>query len=308
MKKFLTMTALVFATCGAAQAETEATGEVFARIGDTVLTQDMLDAAFSRIPEEHRLTFIRDGKKVDQLVKQILTNMVMADQAREAGFDKTPLVAGRVELAENKALTEAWLDEKVRQTPDPDYEALAREYYLVHPEQFMTEPTWDVTHLLIKPEGRGEAEARLLAEDLLEKVNENPDAFDQLVKEYSEDRTVEDNGGRLTGLRNGQTVKAFEAAMKALQNPGDFSGVVKTQFGYHIIRLDGKKAARQMSFDEVKPAMIAREKSEFKDKSRTRYITEAISKAPLEFEEGAVEKMLKRYFGENLENAPDYNP
>jgi peptidyl-prolyl cis-trans isomerase C len=295
----------LLALCGATWCYAEGDDEhVFARIGDVVLTQEMLDAAFSRIPEEHRLGFIRDSKKVDQLVKQILTNMILAEQARAESYDENPMVAGRIRLAENKALTEAWLEERVRRSPDPDYEALAREFYLLNPDQFMTELTFDATHLLIKAEERTAEAARALAEDLRRQTLDDPGSFDRLIQQYSEAQEASRNGGRLAGIKTGQTFEAFEAAALALEQPGQFSDVVETPWGFHIIRLDAVNEPSKIPFDEVRQRLMASQKAAHLEKLRTRIVTEAVSVAPLEFPEGAVENMLMRYFGEDFGIAP----
>ncbi|NNJ65487.1 MAG: hypothetical protein HKP16_07965, partial [Xanthomonadales bacterium] len=83
--------------------------EVFAYQGGVVLTQQELDAAFSAIPEAQRLAFIRDGGKVDQLVKTLLRRKAVAVDAERADYPEDPLVADRVRLAAQKELAEAWL-------------------------------------------------------------------------------------------------------------------------------------------------------------------------------------------------------
>ena len=74
--------------------------------------------------------------------------------------------------------------------------------------------------------------------------------FAELAKEYSEGPS-KDNGGDLGYFPRGAMVKAFEDAAFALDE-GEISDVVETQFGYHIIKLTGKKAQRNVPFEEVK--------------------------------------------------------
>lgn len=58
--------------------------EVLAYQGDAVLTHDMMEGAFSRIPEDLRLIFVRDGEKVDQLVRSLLQSEVVAMDAEKS--------------------------------------------------------------------------------------------------------------------------------------------------------------------------------------------------------------------------------
>jgi parvulin-like peptidyl-prolyl isomerase len=90
--------------------------------------------------------------------------------------------------------------------------------------------------------------------------------FPALAKELSEDPTATSNGGRLSWFPRGAMDPVFELAAFGLRNPGDLSEPVLSSFGYHIIRLEGRKPARQLQFDEVKVKII--------DEMRTNYVNE----------------------------------
>ena len=83
-----------------------------------------------------------------------------------------------------------------------------------------------------------DAQAKAKAQDVLNKVNAGGD-FAELAKQYSQDSSAS-NGGDLGYLSKGQTVPEFESALFAFQ-PGQVSGLVKTQYGYHIIKVTDKK-------------------------------------------------------------------
>jgi hypothetical protein len=88
--------------------------------------------------------------------------------------------------------------------------------------------------------------------------------FSALAKEYGEDPT-KDRGGDLGWFTKGRMVKPFEDAAWGLKD-GQISGIVETQFGYHIIKKVGHKAARKKKFDEVKEqiekSLVAKKKNE----------------------------------------------
>ena len=75
--------------------------------------------------------------------------------------------------------------------------------------------------------------------------------FAELAKKHSEDPGNAAKGGDLGWFAKGRMVKPFQDALDALQNTGDISPVVTTTFGYHIIRLDGRKPGSQRPFEEV---------------------------------------------------------
>ncbi len=110
-----------------------------------------------------------------------------------------------------------------------------------------------VEHILIKVkpnDPKSDEEAKAKAEKVLALVKEGKD-FAALAKEYSDDPSAAQNSGDLGFITKGTTVKPFEDAAFAMK-PGETSGLVKTQFGYHILKVLAKKEARTQTLDEVK--------------------------------------------------------
>lgn len=278
--------------------------KVFAYQGDVVLTQQELDAAFSGIPEAQRLAFIRDGAKVDQLVKSLLTRKAVAADADRASFGADPAVAARVRLAAQKELAEAWLEQVVGNAPAADFEALAREDYLVNPHHYRSAGVVDISHILIGAETRSETEAKHLATSLRGWLEKDPSRFDQLIIEYSDDPEKARNQGRYPEVGPGQTAPAFEQAAFGLEEPGAISQPVKTQFGYHIIRLNGRSGGEVPPFDEIENQAIERARLEYLESYRARYLR-SLLKEPIVIPDGAVDIMARRHFGEDLARAPE---
>lgn len=278
---------------------------VFARQGEVVLTQDELDAAFSRIPEIHRLAFIRDGERVDTLVQNLLRTKQVAADAKANDYDEEKLVILRTQMAVEKELAEAWVQQIVANMPPVDYAALAYEYYLAHPEEYQTPETVDVTHLLIKSDTRPEQEALETARDLLTQLRDDPAQFDEFVMKYSEDPAKNGNRGRYPRMQRGQMVLPFEEAAFAMTEPGAISDLVQTRYGFHIIRFNGRTAPETIPFEQVKPLATEQAKQRYADDFRRNYLLKLV-REPIEIPDGAIETMARRYFGENLELAPDY--
>lgn len=278
---------------------------VFAYQGGAVLTQTGIDAAFSRLPEEHRLTFIRDGTQVDRLVRNIMKSEVLALDAIENGFADDPVVRERMILAVHKELAGAWMDQIRKNAPEADYEAMAYEDYLANPEDYQTPQYIDVTHILIGTDERTDEEALALAQDVREQALASPDAFTRLVMEYSDDPAKARNEGSYLRVSRGQMAEPFEKAAFALEKEGDVSTPVKTNYGYHIIRLDERYEPRKRPFEEVRDDAVAQMKQRHVNEYQETYITGLLAEG-IVLPEGSVQVMLKRYFGEDLENAPQY--
>ena len=111
------------------------------------------------------------------------------------------------------------------------------------------------SHILITvaqdADAAAKAQARTKAEQLLKDVKAGKD-FAALAKEHSQDPGSAVNGGDLGFFEQGQMVGPFNDAAFSMQ-PGATSDLIETQFGYHIIRVAEKQAARTIPLDDVRP-------------------------------------------------------
>jgi len=271
--------------------------------GDVVLTQAEIDAAFSKIPEGLRLPFIRNGEKVEALVRNLLRTKVLADEARKAGYDKDALQAIRIQLAGESELATDWLNKVISEAPDVDFEVIALENYTLNPGAWQSPEMIDVSHILISSETRSNKAAEEIAQDLWEQLEADPSLFDSMVAEYSDDPSKVKNFGRFPQVKREEMVKSFEEAAFAMKTPGQISEPVETEYGFHIIRLNEYIPPAPLPFEDVKEQAIAQARKEYLDEYRTRYLKQVLDN-PIVLPDGAAEEMAKRYFGENLELAP----
>jgi peptidyl-prolyl cis-trans isomerase D len=141
----------------------------------------------------------------------------------------------------------------------PVTDAEEQAYYAAHQDLYKVEEQVKVRHILIKAAANAtpaeDAAAKAKAQDVLDQLNKGGN-FAELAKKYSDDPGSKDQGGELGFIKRGVTVPAFEQAAFNLQ-PGQTSGLVKTQFGYHIIQVEAKQTAHTRPFDEVKPQILA---------------------------------------------------
>ena len=142
----------------------------------------------------------------------------------------------------------------VQVTPDD-----LRAYYDQHRDQYRVPEQVKVSHILIKtplpgPDGKvdekGVAEAQRRAEDLLKQLKSGA-KLEDLAKKYSEDPGSAKQGGSLGWIGKGQTVPEFEKTAFSLPK-GQISDLVKSSYGFHIIRVDDKQEAHMKTLDEVK--------------------------------------------------------
>jgi peptidyl-prolyl cis-trans isomerase D len=117
-------------------------------------------------------------------------------------------------------------------------------------EQYSTPEQVRASHILLKTEGKDDAAVKAKAEEVLKLAKGGAD-FAALAKAYSEDEQSAKNGGDLDYFGKGRMVPEFDQVAFTME-PGQISGVVKTQYGYHVIKLVDKKAATTRSLADVR--------------------------------------------------------
>src|SRR5437867_949279 len=117
-------------------------------------------------------------------------------------------------------------------------------------EQYTTPEQVRASHILLKTEGKTDADVKAKAEAILKQAKAGAD-FAELAKKNSEDEQNAKNGGDLDYFGRGRMVPEFDQAVFAMQ-PGQISDLVKTQYGYHIIKLVDKKSAATRPLAEVR--------------------------------------------------------
>ena len=130
-----------------------------------------------------------------------------------------------------------------------------RKYYDENKARFTAPEERRASHILVKADKDAPAEvrakAKAKAEALLAQLKAAPDSFAELAKKNSDDPGSAEKGGDLDFFGRGAMVKPFEDAVMALK-PGQTSGVVETDFGYHIIKLTGVRGGEVKPYDAVR--------------------------------------------------------
>lgn len=121
-------------------------------------------------------------------------------------------------------------------------------------EQYSTPEQIRASHILFKTEGKDDAAVKAKAEDVLKQAKAGAD-FAELARKYSEDDASAKNGGDLDYFGKGKMVPEFEQVAFAM-TPGQISDLVKTQYGYHIIKLTDKKPATTKTLQEVRQQIV----------------------------------------------------
>ena len=135
---------------------------------------------------------------------------------------------------------------------------LLKQQYMASIQQYQVPNRVHVEHILLMTVGKTDAEVEEIkkkADDVLKQVKKGG-KFEDLAKKYSEDPGSKDKGGDLGWITQGQTVPEFEKAAFSL-SPGQVSDLVKSQYGFHIIKVVEKETAHTKPFQEVKDSLRA---------------------------------------------------
>ncbi|HTP44139.1 MAG TPA: peptidylprolyl isomerase [Candidatus Acidoferrum sp.] len=165
--------------------------------------------------------------------------------------------SSKYQVLEKRSARYALLDlNKLRAHTQVGDETL-RAYYNAHIDQYKVENRVHVEHILFKTIGKTDAEIaeiRQKAEDVLKQAKKGAN-FEELAKKYSEDDATKPKGGDLGWIVEGQTVPEFQQAAFSLPK-GSISDLVKTQYGFHIIKVLDRETAHTKSFEEVRDTIV----------------------------------------------------
>ncbi len=288
---------LVFACSTAFAADPK--DEVLAQSPNVVLTRTDYEAELTKLPPEQRDAFATNAKRVEALVDNLVFLKLVAAEARRAGVAKDPLVSARMSLDADKALGQMYL-QKMDEVAAAEFDRnraenlpRARELYLVDQAKYKVPEQISASHILFSTKSRKPDEALALAKDARAKLVAGAD-FKALATQLSEDPSAARNEGYLDWFSAEAMDPAFSKAAFALPKEGALSEPVLSSFGYHLIRLEGRRPARTKSFDEVKDEVLAGMRQDYVAKQREQRIAALRGDKDLTINEAAIKGLVKK--------------
>jgi peptidyl-prolyl cis-trans isomerase C len=239
----------------AATAPADADSVIISASGISIRKSEF-EGAVKTLPPEYQQFALGTGKK--QFAEDYLRMKLLAAQGTKEGLQNDPDVMRQLELMRANLIATAELKriEKTLAVTDADlkkfYDDNKKDYEQVHARHILIAPKGSAAAPPPK-EGKKEltdAEAKAKAEELRTKLVAGGD-FALVAKAESNDSGSGENGGDLGSFGHGQMVPEFEAAAFAAK-PGEIPPVVKTQFGYHVIKVESHDYT---PFEQVKPTI-----------------------------------------------------
>jgi len=213
--------------------------EIIAKIGDKKLTLAEVQVEFSRIPPQFASHFNSLEKK-EQYVKNMVDRSLFSMEAREMGFMENEEVRAKIEGYVDRILYAEYMKKMTKGLEVTDAECL--EYYNQNKAEFSDKEKIKASHILVGTE-----------EEALKIKKELDDGADwnDLVKKDSADKSNRNKGGDLGYFARGRMAGEFDNVAFSMKI-GEIRGPVKTNFGYHIIKLVDKKPEKMQPYDKVK--------------------------------------------------------
>ena len=222
----------------------EQKGQVLAEVNGTAITTEDYKKEVELLPPYLKpMTETAEGRK--EMIDSMVVRELVMQEAKKAGIDKSPEVMGRLEDLKKRVVIEAYWKQKVEEQAKIT-DADLQKFYDQNKEKFKTGDQIKASHILLKTEKE--------AQDVLAQLKAGG-KFEDLARKYSVDPAGA-KGGDLGWFGKGSMIPEFEKVAFALKE-GETSGIVKTKFGYHIIKLTGKRAAGVLPLAEVKDQIKA---------------------------------------------------
>lgn len=219
--------------------------DVVAQVGNKKITVEEFNKKFNEV----KASSINPPTKA-QFLEDLIRYELGVQEAEKRGLEKDPIVQDRMRQELYKSLLEKELGDKVQkiQVSDKEMEAF-----------YKKSPELRTSHILIevKPAATAEqrAEAKKRATEIFEEVKKSKRPFEELVKLYSDDPLSKPAGGDVGWQSRVTLVPAYYDTALAMKT-GEVRGLVDTQFGYHIIKLTGRRGFSDANKRQIRAAVF----------------------------------------------------
>ncbi|GAB4425147.1 MAG: peptidyl-prolyl cis-trans isomerase [Thermodesulfovibrionales bacterium] len=250
-----------------------------AKVGSTTITQEDVSKEMKSLPDQIQKIF-EGPEGAERFVNELVKKEILYQEAKKKGLDKSPEYQKKVEdfkkLTLISQLLEKEIEEKVK-VSDKD----VKDYYESHKKDFTANNQVRASHILVKTEDE--------ARGIVEQVKKGGD-FAKIAKAKSMDTGSAKNGGDLGFFSRGQMVPEFENVAFNLK-VGEVSGPVRSQYGYHIIKVTERKEGKVVEFEKIKDLLSQRLTAEKQKEIFDSYINNLRNSYKVDINKEALSKM-----------------
>ena len=213
---------------------------ILATVGGISITDEDVNEFLTGLGPRGQAYNNPEGRKA--VVGQLVANKLLLLDARRNLLEGEPAFKAELAKLKENLLISYAADKAISSVTVSDKDA--EDYYNQNKERFMTEESVNASHILVDSEET--------ANEILAKIKAGEVSFEDAATEHSTCPSKA-NGGNLGDFGRGQMVPEFDSAVFAMEVGEISDAPVKTQFGYHLIKLNTKNEAEEMPFAEIAP-------------------------------------------------------
>lgn len=241
MKLLISILLIISATTSFAQKSTN----IVAQVGKKAITAEEFNKKYNEVKSQ---TINPPTKEL--FLEDLIRYEVGLQEAEKRGFQKDPIVLERLNQEMYKALLEKDIGPRIQKIQVSDKEM--QTWYANNPEL-------RTSHILIEYKAGATpqqiAEARKRANEIIEEVKKSKRPFEELVKLYSDDALSKQAGGDIGWQSKVTLVPGYYSAALAMK-VGEVKGLIETQFGFHIIKLTGRRSFENANKRQIRAAVF----------------------------------------------------
>lgn len=208
-----------------------------AMVAGQPITEAELQEAIAQMSARGRNYNTPEGRKA--ILDQLIAQKLFLIDAKKTMLEYDPQFKAQLAKVKDDLLFQFAVSKTLEKVKVTDAEI--KTFYESNPDQFAGQPTVSASHILVDSEEK--------ASDLMAKIQSGEMKFEDAAAEYSSCPSSA-RGGSLGEFGRGQMVPEFDEACFTMQ-VGELRGPIKTQFGYHIIRLDAKNEAKPIPYEDI---------------------------------------------------------
>lgn len=212
--------------------------KVLATVNGVAIKESDVDVMVAAFAQHGQNMNNEQGRKM--VLEQLISKKLLLLDAQKNLFEYDPEFKKELEMVKNDLLVNFVMKKTMEKVSVTDAEV--KEYYEKNKENLIEGEKVGASHILVDNEEK--------AKEILEKINNKEISFEDAARAESSCPSNE-NGGNLGEFTRGQMVPEFDEACFSME-VGEINGPVKTQFGYHLIKLNSKTEANPMEFDAIK--------------------------------------------------------
>lgn len=215
-----------------------AAGDKPVKVNGVTIPESRIDTIVKQLASRGQ----KDSPELRSKIREdLIRSEIVVQEAKKKGLDKSADVTAQMEMARNQILFGAFINDYVQKHPVS--EADMKKFYDSEVKPKFSGKEYHARHILVA----SEAEAKTVLADI-----KKGKKFEDLAKAKSTDKGSGANGGDLGWSMPGNYVKEFSDAMQKLPKGKVSDAPVKSQFGYHIIKVEDVRDAKGPAFEEIK--------------------------------------------------------